>query len=347
MDPDVNEQPAQNRLGARLVTAREARGLAPADVVRMLRLPAATLHALESGSYEQLPPPVFVHGYLRAYARLLGLDAEMLIAEYDQHLETPAQNIRQVTRDHHQKKPHTRHIRTAAVLIVVTTLLLAGPWWYKRLNPDLPVQSRPASPIPEQAALPESRSSLALPDTPEPDDGPVLAPHAAPEPVMSDAADASVAAIGAGVPPDATAVTAEPVLTVMHDAPVSANPDTVEQRTGLESTAERTVTDLPIAPLAAERKGLVRASRAPTGEGAIVIKANDETWADIVDAHGYQLLYSLLRPGIEYRLAGQAPFRVFLGNAPAVELILNQERFDHTPFHRRNNTARFSMPAGQ
>ena len=43
------------------------------------------------------------------------------------------------------------------------------------------------------------------------------------------------------------------------------------------------------------------------------------------------------------RMQGQAPFRVFLGNAPAVDLSLNQERFDHTPFHRRNSTARFSV----
>ena len=87
----------------------------------------------------------------------------------------------------------------------------------------------------------------------------------------------------------------------------------------------------------------MRASRAPTGEDVLVIKANDESWAEVVDANGYQLLYYPLRPGMVRRLQGQAPFRVFLGNAPAVDLILNQKRFDHTSFHRRNNTARFSV----
>jgi hypothetical protein len=36
-------------------------------------------------------------------------------------------------------------------------------------------------------------------------------------------------------------------------------------------------------------------------------------------------------------------FRVFLGNALAVDLSLTQIRFDHTPYHRRNRTARFSV----
>jgi cytoskeleton protein RodZ len=111
----------------------------------------------------------------------------------------------------------------------------------------------------------------------------------------------------------------------------------------VEATVEPGVTDLPIAPLASERGRIVSASRAPMGEDVLVIKASDESWADIVDGNGYQLLYYPLRPGMVLRLQGKAPLRVFLGNAPAVELSLNQKRFDHTPFLRRNNTARFTV----
>jgi cytoskeleton protein RodZ len=119
--------------------------------------------------------------------------------------------------------------------------------------------------------------------------------------------------------------------------------DAVSQIRDAKTTVEPAVLDLPIAPLTSKRGGLVRASRAPTGEDVLVIRANDESWAEVVDAHGYQLLYYLLHPGMVRHLQGQAPFRVFLGNAPAVDLNLNRERFDHTPFHRRNNTARFSV----
>ena len=132
-------------------------------------------------------------------------------------------------------------------------------------------------------------------------------------------------------------------MPLVNDPPVTANAGAAEQGRDLETRVGPAFTDLPIAPLASEHGGLVPASRAPTGEEVIVVKANDESWAEVVDANGYQLLYYLLRPGVEHRLQGHAPFQVFLGNAPAVELSLNQERFDHTPFHRRNSTARFSV----
>ena len=36
--------------------------------------------ALETNDWSRLPPPVFVRGYVRAYARLTALDAEELLA---------------------------------------------------------------------------------------------------------------------------------------------------------------------------------------------------------------------------------------------------------------------------
>jgi cytoskeleton protein RodZ len=139
--------------------------------------------------------------------------------------------------------------------------------------------------------------------------------------------------------------TAEPqtALPLVNNSTVTVNTNDVDQRRDLQATLEPAVPDLPIAPLASDHGRLVEASRAPTGEDLLVIKANDESWAEVVDANSYQLLYYPLRPGMVRSMQGQAPFRVFLGNAPAIELTMNQERFDHKRFHRGNNTARFSV----
>ena len=48
LNPEVQEPPAGAGIGEHLVAAREARGLAFGEVVQILRLPAATLQALES-----------------------------------------------------------------------------------------------------------------------------------------------------------------------------------------------------------------------------------------------------------------------------------------------------------
>ena len=67
-------------LGARLKAAREARGLERKDVAQRLRLDEHVIEALEAGDPARLPARTFVRGYLRNYARLVGLD-EALVAE--------------------------------------------------------------------------------------------------------------------------------------------------------------------------------------------------------------------------------------------------------------------------
>ena len=345
LNPEVHEPPAESGLGERLVAVREARGLSRGDVLRVLRLPEATLQALESGCYEKLPAPVFVRGYLRAYALLLGMDAEVFVAEYNRLVETPEPVLTPVTSGHRQSTARDLYIRGAAALIVLTMVVLLGSWWYGRLNQDVHTQSRTATSEDEQPASPVSVLTPSRTDATTPGSGPVvaIAPDYTLQHPASEVAEEILAAIDSETPLDDTAAVAEPVLPIVNDSAVTANADEVEQSRDLEAAVEPAVPNLPIAPLASEHEGVVPASRAPTGEEVIVIKANDESWAEVVDANGYQLLYFLLRPGIERRLQGQSPFQVFLGNAPAVELSLNQARFDHTPFHRRNSTARFSV----
>lgn len=60
--------------------ARETAGLSIDDVARQLKLAPRQVQALEAGDYAQLPGRTFVRGFLRNYARLLGLDGDALLA---------------------------------------------------------------------------------------------------------------------------------------------------------------------------------------------------------------------------------------------------------------------------
>jgi len=73
----------------------------------------------------------------------------------------------------------------------------------------------------------------------------------------------------------------------------------------------------------------------------IVIHA--DTWVDIKDANGHQLVYELLRADQEVNLIGSAPFSVFLGNAHGVNLIFNNETIDISRRIRDDNTARVKI----
>lgn len=69
----------QAGVGAELARAREALGLSVAEVAQQLKFSARQIEALEQDRYESLPTGTFARGMVRAYARLLKLDAEGLV----------------------------------------------------------------------------------------------------------------------------------------------------------------------------------------------------------------------------------------------------------------------------
>lgn len=73
-----------NEIGTVLREARENRGYSVSDVFDALRISPKYVEAMESGAYDQLPSQTHVRGYLRKYARFLGLDPEPLLERYTQ-----------------------------------------------------------------------------------------------------------------------------------------------------------------------------------------------------------------------------------------------------------------------
>lgn len=76
----------QQTIGNRLREARIARGLSLSDVSQVTKIPRASVEAIEAGDYDALPAPVFARGFVRAYAREVGVDAGPLIRALDRHI---------------------------------------------------------------------------------------------------------------------------------------------------------------------------------------------------------------------------------------------------------------------
>src|SRR6476661_2658664 len=73
-----------------LAAAREEMNLSVTDVARHLKLSPAQVEALEDGAYERLPGRVFVRGFLRNYAKLLGIDPQPLLRSIESQMPQPA-----------------------------------------------------------------------------------------------------------------------------------------------------------------------------------------------------------------------------------------------------------------
>ena len=66
-------------IGQRLAEARTARGLSISEAASRLRLTARQIEAIEQGDLSKLPGQTFARGFIRNYARLLGVDPEPLL----------------------------------------------------------------------------------------------------------------------------------------------------------------------------------------------------------------------------------------------------------------------------
>lgn len=73
---------ARAALSVWLVQGRQAREMTREHVARVTRIPMRTLDSLEEGRWDELPADVFVRGFLRSYARCVGLSVEESLARY-------------------------------------------------------------------------------------------------------------------------------------------------------------------------------------------------------------------------------------------------------------------------
>jgi cytoskeletal protein RodZ len=69
-------------LGSYLKRERELRQVSIAELAQTTRIPVRVLQYLENDNHDELPADVFVRGFLRSYARALGLDEESVLTRY-------------------------------------------------------------------------------------------------------------------------------------------------------------------------------------------------------------------------------------------------------------------------
>ncbi len=116
-----------DKVGVLLVTARNQKALSQADVADQINLPIRTIQALEEDDFEQLPEATYVRGYLRNFARAVGIDATELIAVYNDQL--PVKEVEVIATNKKTKHSYDPTIiwSTAAVFTILVGLLVN--WW--------------------------------------------------------------------------------------------------------------------------------------------------------------------------------------------------------------------------
>ena len=86
------------RPGEYLKRERELRGMAVADLSATLKLSVTTIKAIEEDDYAKLPHSSYVKGFIRAYARQVGLDEHDCALRYEAYLKELEDKEREKTK---------------------------------------------------------------------------------------------------------------------------------------------------------------------------------------------------------------------------------------------------------
>jgi cytoskeletal protein RodZ len=76
------EADGEQRVGERLRAAREAQGLTIEEIAASTRIPRRHLQTIEDGRYDGLPAPTYSAGFIKTWARRLGLNGQALADEF-------------------------------------------------------------------------------------------------------------------------------------------------------------------------------------------------------------------------------------------------------------------------
>jgi cytoskeleton protein RodZ len=128
-EQEIDNNERYQRIGAELRRRREALSLEQADVAGQLHLPGMVVNDIETGQVEKLSS-IYRRGYIRNYARLLGLDPDELLAEAGEDLPPELQEVLPVSRPEWRLERYlkisTYAIVTVAIVVPLVYAFLAG-----------------------------------------------------------------------------------------------------------------------------------------------------------------------------------------------------------------------------
>jgi cytoskeletal protein RodZ len=121
--------------GEKLKKMRQEAGLSINKVAQILNIQVSYLEHLEQGEIEKMPADVYVKGFLRKYASLLGVEGESILEEYEQEIKI-ARHINKTSP--HQSLPVLRSARfvvtpknVSIAFILLVLVFIIGYFFYQ------------------------------------------------------------------------------------------------------------------------------------------------------------------------------------------------------------------------
>ncbi len=296
--PGNNQAPGA-LLGEVLTEKREQKNLSIEDVASQLRLSIKQVKALENNKFDSLPEPMITRGFIRNYARLLGIDAEPLLQAHRTlsasealiSLSIPSANILISSRRKGSWLPY----------IIGCVLLLAGlglwDYLYQHSTHVLHQSSLAPAQLEDQEKMStESKTGKATTDKmPEP---------ALPAAERLEESESTPGANSEHISPAETSIPAKSV-------------PPADQKLPLDTPAP-SVNSLP------------------TNTLEVQLNFSEQSWVSIVDGDNKEIYTKLSQGGASEKVVGKPPLKLNIGNANGTKIIYKNQPVDLTKYTKDN-----------
>ena len=317
---------------------RESLGFTQQQIASKIYLKASQINDLEEDNLDSNASITFTKGYIRNYAKQLGLVPEEIVAQFEQYhnnLEPPSTKLQSFSR---RVAKQTHDDRWMMVTYIILLLIVAGVvvWWYQQPNDEngveIPLLDRikgeaTTLPVAGDTADENKVGSDGVGVTTSVEDD-------APEEntlAVEQTDDASLTNDVVGSASEANDTSSnERVNSVVEassepSSSASSLDNNNEQSAVVDDTQTLSITESDVAPI------------------SMTFTFVDDCWVNIVDATDEAIAYGVKKAGRVMQIQGLPPVEVTLGAPENVRLSVNGEPVDISAY-QNGRTARFSLP---
>ena len=301
--------PKVSTFGTRLKREREKRSITLEDVSVSTKISLRMLRALEEERFEQLPGGIFNKGFVRAYARHLGIDEDQAVADY---LESAGETMPKVpqataeipsadTPDERPEGPANIPWGTLAIALLLIALGLSL-WSFYARQANRRLQETPA-------AQPQPTSSNSNPST-------------------SNSIPASGSSTASGSAQSSPSTTSELYAGGKSRAPneLSTGVETRKASGDAATVAGNAIKNLSLLSPDSQPVSNTLKQSAPLGSPFVVlIEAEENSWVSIVADGKVILEGTLIAPAVK-SIRAQRQITVKAGNVGGLDFSFNGKK---------------------
>ncbi len=325
--------PSRPSPGTMLRTAREKQGLSQQAIADKLFIKPQSVDDIENDKVDPRISITFTKGYVKMYAKLVGLDDKGVIAEFEKLHSAPEQpaNFQSFSRKVNKQAHDDRWMM---VTYVILFLLIAGVvgWWYQQSNDDVLIDE-PA----ENLSVPPTDTEETFQQVPVKDSGNQRR-NTLTEPSTKTAEETQ----------QSTVDTAEDRF------PSEDEPDELDDQQN-STPVEPQRSEEPAETQAVEPQDPVETDDASASteqtvqnnidaeEVELEFTFGEDCWVNINDATGEVIATGIKKEGRVMTINGIPPFDITLGAPDLVSIRYNGEPVDIS-FYQNGRTARITLP---